>query len=257
METVNGENLIDNAENIREKTEKDGAAGFVIAVIVSVCLLFILLITAFESVTYWTPGFYEKEYTKHGVLAEMNREMTMETMLGVTDEMMQYLRGNREDLVVVAELDGIQQEFFNDREKAHMADVRGLFVGAIKLRRIAIGIVIAGILLLIIMKRKRAPRTLARGYKWACGITGILTVVLTCLISTDFNYVFIKFHHLFFDNDLWLLDPATDDMINMLPEGFFFDTAVRIGVTFIIAAGILLILSLIMGRRKKTKPGLV
>ena len=46
METVNGENLIDNAENIREKTEKDGAAGFVIAVIVSVCLLFILLITA-------------------------------------------------------------------------------------------------------------------------------------------------------------------------------------------------------------------
>ncbi|MBQ1406759.1 MAG: TIGR01906 family membrane protein, partial [Eubacterium sp.] len=177
--------------------------------------------------------------------------------LGVTDEMMQYLRGNRPDLVVVAELDGVQQEFFNDREKAHMADVRNLFVGAIKLRRIAIGIVIAGILLLLILKRKQAVRILARGYKWACGITAVLALILTCLISTDFNYVFIKFHHIFFDNDLWLLDPYKDDMINMLPEGFFFDTVVRIGITFIIPALVLLVIAAVISRNKKEKPDLV
>ena len=239
------------------KEKKDGTGSFVAAIIVSVCLLFVMLITAFEAVTYWTPDFYEKEYTKHGVLSQMNREMTMETMLGVTDEMMQYLRGNRPDLVVVAELDGVQQEFFNDREKAHMADVRNLFVGAIKLRRIAIGIVIAGILLLLILKRKQAVRTLARGYKWACGITAVLALVLTCLISTDFNYVFIKFHHIFFDNDLWLLDPYKDDMINMLPEGFFFDTVVRIGITFIIPALVLLVIAAVISRNKKEKPDLV
>jgi uncharacterized membrane protein len=33
---------------------------------------------------------------------------------------------------------------------------------------------------------------------------------------------------LFFNNDLWLLDPATDVMINMFPEEFFYDMAIGI-----------------------------
>ena len=52
----------------------------------------------------------------------------------------------------------------------------------------------------------------------------------------DFNAVFVMFHHLFFDNDLWIFDPAEDYMIRMLPEGLFADMAARIGVIF--AAGL-------------------
>ena len=37
----------------------------------------------------------------------------------------------------------------------------------------------------------------------------------------DFDVLFTRFHHLLFTNDLWLLDPATDAMIRMLPEAFF------------------------------------
>ena len=71
------------------------------------------------------------------------------------------------------------------------------------------------------------------------------------------RHVSIKFHHIFFDNDLWLLDPYKDDMINMLPEGFFFDTVVRIGITFIIPALVLLVIAAIISRNKKEKPDLV
>lgn len=36
------------------------------------------------------------------------------------------------------------------------------------------------------------------------------------------------FHKLFFDNDLWLLDPEKDMIINILVEPFFADMALKI-----------------------------
>lgn len=56
--------------------------------------------------------------------------MTMEDLLEVTDEMMDYLRGDREDLHVMTVMDGQEREFFNAREIAHMEDVQGLFLGS-------------------------------------------------------------------------------------------------------------------------------
>ena len=40
------------------------------------------------------------------------------------------------------------------------------------------------------------------------------------------------FHQIFFDNDLWILDPATDLLINIVPEPFFMDTALYIVLLF-------------------------
>ncbi len=64
----------------------------------------------------------------------------------------------------------------------------------------------------------------------------ILAVMILCLgivCTIDFTACFRVFHEIFFTNDLWMFDPATDYMIRMLPEGFFSDMVIRIGVTFI------------------------
>lgn len=60
----------------------------------------------------------------------------------------------------------------------------------------------------------------------------LITAGLAALISTDFTKYFVIFHHIFFDNDLWILDARTDLLINIVPEPFFMDTAARIGITF-------------------------
>lgn len=99
----------------------------VLGILCGFALMIILLITSIEAVTYWTPGYYEKEYAKYGVLNDVHMEM--DDLLDVTDEMMAYLRGSREDLHVPTIVDGQPREFFNDREIAHMEDVRGLFLG--------------------------------------------------------------------------------------------------------------------------------
>ena len=62
------------------------------------------------------------------------------------------------------------------------------------------------------------------------------------------------FHHIFFTNDLWILDPATDMLINIVPEGFFMDTAARIALLFgslsLVLFGVCLFLT-VKNRRKE------
>ena len=60
-----------------------------------------------------------------------------------------------------------------------------------------------------------------------------MTVILGSLFASNFNRYFTIFHEIFFDNDLWMFDPAEDYMIRMLPEGFFYDFVIRIGSFFV------------------------
>ena len=211
---------------------------YFLGILSAICLMWILLITSIEAVCYWTPGYFEKEYTKYQVLNDLP-QMSMDDLLDVTGEMMDYLRGTREDLHVTTTMGGVEREFFNEREIAHMEDVRGLFLRAISLRRIALGFILATMFLLVIWKaplRKILPRCICIG----SGIFLAVVGVLAAIISTDFTKYFVIFHHIFFDNDLWILNPATDMLINIVPEGFFMDTAARIGALYAILVALIL-----------------
>lgn len=205
----------------------------------SLLLIFILLITSFEAVCYWTPNYFQAEYEKYDVLSHINGDMSMDAALEVTEQMMAYLRGKRQNLIVETSIDGRTQEFFNAREKAHMADVRALFVGAVTLRALAIlaCIALAGVLIVL---TDEALNILARGFIHACIAVFACTLGISVLAATDFTRYFTLFHELFFSNDLWLLDPRTDNLINLLPEGFFSDTALRIVLYFGVSLTVLL-----------------
>ena len=198
-------------------------------IVCAFCLMIVFLITSVEAVTYWTPGYYEHEYEKYNVTAAVRMEM--DDLLQVTDEMMDYLRGDREDLHVMTVVDGSPREFFNAREIAHMEDVRGLFLGAITLRRVCLAAAAICVLLMTALKAD-LKRTLPRMLCVGTGLFFLLAAGIGLLIASDFSRYFVVFHHIFFDNDLWILNPATDLLINIVPEPFFADTALRIGLTF-------------------------
>ena len=221
-------------------------------IITAFCLMIILFITSVEAVVYWTPGYFEKEYAKYNVLDSLP-SMTMDDLLHVTDEMMDYLRGDRDDLHVTTTMGGEQREFFNEREIAHMEDVRGLFLKALSIRRVCL-VLGAGLLILMAATKARMGRVLPPFLCMGTGLFFALITVLGLIISTDFTKYFIMFHHIFFTNDLWILDPATDMLINIVPEGFFMDTAARIALLFgslsLILFGVCLFLT-IRNRRKE------
>ncbi|MFQ8777111.1 MAG: DUF1461 domain-containing protein [Roseburia sp.] len=62
------------------------------------------------------------------------------------------------------------------------------------------------------------PKSLCIG----TGAVFAVALALIGIISTDFSKYFVVFHKIFFSgNDLWVLDPHTDMLINIVPEGFF------------------------------------
>ena len=90
----------------------------------SLLIIFVILISSFEIVLYSDMSVYRKEYEKYEVLDEL--DMTMDDAMYVTREMMDYLRGDKETLSVITEVEGKRQDFFNEQDRFHMREVRDI-----------------------------------------------------------------------------------------------------------------------------------
>lgn len=217
-------------------------------ILLSFSVIAILLISSFEIAMYADFSVYQREYEKYDVLDDL--DMKMEDVMYVTEEMMAYLRGDRDTLSVITTVEGQEQDFFNEQDRFHMGEVRDLFIGGLNIRT---GAVVTALICLAFLIASKAclKKILARSYQIALGITGAAVIFIGAAALIDFNAVFVQFHHIFFDNDLWLFDPAEDYMIRMLPEGLFADMVLRIGHLFVGSLLILLIISVLAGRFKK------
>ena len=201
------------------------------SVVAMMCIILAMLILSIWIGVYGDGDyrFYKKEYQKYKVTKDL--DMTIEQIMYVTDHMMDYLIGKEEKLSVITEIDGEDRDFFNERDRLHMADVQHLFLGGIKLGVLCM--LVAILLLMLIKKREKDWKKLFfRTYTMAIIVWIIICVLLGIAFYVDFTTCFTIFHKLFFTNNLWLFNPATDYMIRMLPEGFFSDMVIRIAEVF-------------------------
>lgn len=154
----------------------------------------------------------------------------------INEDLAAYLRGERDSLQRPVTLRGEKVACaFNERELAHMQDVRNLFEAGFALRRI---LTVAAILFLAMALWGGRCR-LGRSAALSAGLFALLGAGVAALVRClGFSRLFILFHGWVFDNDLWLLDPATDAMIRMLPEAFFRSIAAQ-GVVAALLFGLL------------------
>lgn len=220
-------------DNILDKKNGRGIGVRIIAAVAMLLVVISMLISSFQLVIYGDSeyGFYEKEYEKYTVTEALG--MDMEDVMRVTEYMMDYLIGEEDELSIVTTVEGEEQDFFNEQDRLHMADVRNLFLGGLRLRTVCL--VAAVVLILILIFTKADWKYLIqRAYSVAVGVFLGIVALLAIAFSIDFTRCFTIFHQIFFTNDLWLFDPDTDYMIRMLPEGFFSDMVIRIGLTFLL-----------------------
>lgn len=137
-------------------------------------------------------------------------------------------------------------EDFNDRETRHMEDVHQLYVFKDKITLTTTTIILSIIILLFGSQkiRKENIKFFIITFISIFVILGILLII----IYLDFDEAFIKFHKIFFDNDLWILDPRTDIMIRMLPQDYFMQLTFKIFIGFI--KDIFLIIFMFLGISK-------
>jgi len=143
-----------------------------------------------------------------------------------------YDNGNVLKFLRGGELD---EKVFSQREILHMQDVRSLLRWCAYALYASL-ILLAAVFFLIIRKGKKALyQTLAGGSIVAVGLTAI-----TALASLNFDWLFLKFHKIFFSNSLWQLPPGAE-LLNLFPKEFFRNAAAKIlAVTFLVQGAILI-----------------
>lgn len=128
---------------------------------------------------------------------------------------------NGQELINITVIKGGQPfTLFNEREVGHLKDVKALF----RLDYVAAGVTllygVAFTLAALFWWRDR--RQLWLGMRNGGILTLVLMAVLGVTIAVDFDGFFLQFHLLSFANDLWELNPATDYLIMLFPQAFWF-----------------------------------
>ena len=180
---------------------------------------------ATTSASWWERGFERYDATRRTGLPQ-------DEVLRIAAETREYLVNDEERLnVQVGDV-----PFYSEREILHMIDVKRLMARTFDSGWASLGFIVAFMALMIWTKRRKAPQSIARSLLVACGIVGLLVVVLAIIAVSGFESAFRQFHLLFFTNDLWQLS-SRDGLIQLFPQRFFFDTTLLIGgVTFAVVA---------------------
>ncbi|MDF2839409.1 MAG: hypothetical protein K0Q99_180 [Clostridia bacterium] len=213
-----------------------------------VVMLILLLLFTDVQVIAFDRSYYNHQYAKYQVPQSIGIDPA--DLMTATDNLLNYMDAKREDINFQMSINGVQQEFFSERDKLHMIDVKNLFVQGKQIRNFALVYCLIFIALFFYKahnKRRSFSKLLI--YTFVFGIVPV--ILLAILMNIDFYKYFTIFHEIFFDNDLWQLEPAKDRLINMYPEAFFSDIAFKIVFTYI-GELVLLLLVGIVGLRYKT-----
>ena len=185
--------------------------------VISVSLL--ALIVAIEENTY-NQDYYLKSFEDNNI--ETATGKNKEELKNISKNIIDYLKGGKNESLL--------NEYFNDKEVAHMKDVYDLYELARTIKLIS---AILAILIVLYYLNKTASKIMGKWLGLGLFVNHALIIVIGILIVVDFQKYFTIFHEIFFNNDLWLLDPKTDLLIQMLPEAFFINIAKNIGMNFI------------------------
>lgn len=195
-------------------------------------------------------SFYDSTYDELGIAEYIG--MSKEDLMETTTVLLSYMQRQRGDMVVEATINGKRREVFNEREKLHMLDVNALIKTVDYFTYVSYAMF--GILIgyVIWKKRKEEWRVVSKAGLVALGVFSCVIAGIVGFILVDFDAFWTFFHEVFFTNDLWLLNPYTDVMIQMFPLEFFNKIVVQIAIGYIGFLAIFLAVCL-LGTRSKEK----
>lgn len=191
----------------------------VVSFTLSFFILIILLLTSLEINSY-DLNFYNNFQEKNNISEDSG--LSKEKLKEINNDFILFLKKGDTSLL---------DKHFNENEVKHMEDVYKLYSGGKALRLILIIFVI--IILLYYLKKLILiyySINLAKIFFFG----SFIFLALIGLLFLNFENSFIIFHKIFFNNDLWLMNPNTDIMIRILTGDFFYQICIRIIIYFLI-----------------------
>ncbi|HEY3079695.1 MAG TPA: DUF1461 domain-containing protein [Chloroflexota bacterium] len=204
------------------------------------------LVTTSVNVLLYDPDYYAEGQVRYAV--GRTTEYSPEALQPVNRAIVRFFGSSGVSLPNALGDAGADPAVFNPREVGHMEDVRALvrMIGRIQIASLAL---IAVIALGRLLGQGRA------GLLWIANraLLGALVTLggigaLGALAVFDFRSLFLEFHLLSFDNDLWQLDPRRDNLIRFFPFAFWFDATVSVALRSVFSA--LVVAAVALGTRR-------
>ncbi len=203
---------------------------------------------------------YEYSFAQYN--AEVVTGVDRAQLDGAAATIVDYFRTGESDelLDIRVVVNGQEEALYNQREILHMRDVKDLMQLTFRVHEISFVFLVGYVVVVFLWTRERALRQLAVQTIVAGASTVVLLGVGAIAVVLGFDRLFEQFHLLSFSNDFWRLNPATDRLIQMFPEGFWFDVTLGVGVLTAIEGGLVAMLGLgylvWSGRRREVwQPG--
>lgn len=230
-----------------QKTLRPFAAA--LAFLAALLLILAMLFTSLQLVMHDEDYFYNR-YEAYGTADMIG--ISTEDITRALMQLVYYMEGDVPSIDLTVTEDGQEVSMYNDRERLHMVDVQVLYQSFRTLRNFAVPA--AAVLLIAagaMLEKGSRLRIFAKAYLFGLHAYALVIGALGVWVAVDFTGFWIKFHHVFFTNDLWILSYATDRMIRICPEQLFNDIVVRFALQFIAAAAALGIGAGFAARKKK------
>ena len=224
----------------------------ILGYVTALCLLVLVVCQSIIIPTFFMP-FFRHQYASLERAEHIG--MSDEELMYVTVELLDYMRGRRDDLDGIrATVGGVEQEFFSERDKIHMIDVRVLYDRLFVVRNVALFSFI-GLILVMALTKSPVMHLLARCSREVMAGFLLISAIVAGVIIFDFDNAFEVFHLIFFDNDYWILFPPRDRLVMMVPQQFFVNISIFIGSLMAAVPIIIIIAGTIYLRHEADRPG--
>jgi len=194
----------------------------------------LFLLTSVIAVAINSQWLYGHSFNTYGVQETTGIEKS--ELEKAATQITRYFNSSEEYLSVIVIKDGADFVLFNEKEVAHMKDVKALV-------RLDYYVLLGtGLFMLfysvlnIFYLRSAFYRPLASAVFRGGSITIGLILILGIIAVADFDVFFTAFHMISFANDFWLLDPNSDYLIMLFPGGFWYDCVIYIAVAIVVSA---------------------
>ena len=199
-----------------------------LALFLFVALLPVTLVITNVRVAANEGRLYEYGFNKYDVATKTG--LPRQEISRAGRELRQYFNNDQDTVRILVEQDGREVSLFNERETAHLRDVKDLFQLTFRVHELGVAYAFTYVVGVFIWAREGSLRRLATQVLVGALVAIVAILGLTVVALFGFDRAFEQFHFIAFNNDLWRLDPRTDHLIQMFPQGFWFDASMFVGL---------------------------
>lgn len=227
-------------QNLRSKfCIKRNPLKYVFFALIIIDIIVILFLSAFYFSAF-NYEFFKKEFEKHNIYSKLSGYNIDEIHKDTID----YVKNEKS-------VNLIDNDFYSDREKKHLFDVKVNIQKALDSYYYSIASLFLLFFCVFFMFEKDNLLVFAGRIFLSSGIFGlIVSATVLILFYFNFGFSFEMMHGIFFESGTYSFDPKLENIVNLYPEDLFFDLGKIIFVKTIIFSSILAVFGFVINNLK-------